>query len=69
MRGNIFFHRNKAIKKRFEELKEQGRNNAQCWDKMAWEFWLEPRTIRDIVYNKYSNRTQSPNSANQMSIF
>ena len=52
-RNIILIARNKAIKKRFRELKKEGRNNIQCFDKMVWEFYLSTYTIRDIVWGRY----------------
>ena len=70
MRKNVFNLRNEAILKRYQELKSLGRNNAQCFDIMMWEFWLEARTIRDICFGRYKERAQNiSKDANQMSMF
>lgn len=69
----IFTRRNKAIEERFRELKAQGRNNAQCFDIMVWEFYLAPTTIADIVWGRYRRRKekglQAQGNSNQINLF
>ena len=58
-RTTLFLDRNRAIKKRFRELKKEGRNNAQCFDKMSREFWLMPGTIANIVWGNYERKAKN----------
>jgi hypothetical protein len=50
--------RNAAINKRYEELSRKKVNNAKLYtneakfEMLAAEFFLSPRTIDDIIFNK-----------------
>lgn len=44
--------RNKAIKRRYQELKTEFKNNRKIIQILTLEFWLNARTIKDILYLK-----------------
>jgi len=66
--GNLITIRNKRIKERYWELIGAGKNRIQALEKMKWEFYLEERTLQDIVYSK-KKMLANPISNTQMLIF
>lgn len=44
--------RNKAIKRRYKELKQEFKNSRKIIQILTLEFWLNARTIKDILYLK-----------------
>jgi hypothetical protein len=44
--------RNKAIKRRYKELKQEFKNGRKIIQILTLEFWLNARTIKDILYLK-----------------